>query len=349
MRGNIVALVERYVGRGKFSGESNIMFRCPFHKGGEETKPSFSVNVDLGIFQCFTCKTSGNIIKLLKNLGVSDSVIDAETHELRKELDENRERLKWKKRADWLTRDPFLAQTVLPEAMLRPYLWCPTRLVEVGFQPELLQRMEIGFDRVNQRITYPIRDLYGNLAGISGGASVAGQYPKYKVYKGGYKEPFKGYWVPSPYGDWFDEKFPDYDFHNHHFLWNFDSVYPSLFFGHQENPYLILTEGFKACLWLIQNGYLNTVALMHSTMSERQASLVHRLRVNVILFLDNDPAGREGTRKIARELRKQQPGVFIAQYPHAEDCQPDDLEPEMVLAAIKGSKPYPQWERENRS
>jgi DNA primase len=91
------------------------------------------------------------------------------------------------------------------------------------------------------------------------------------------------------------------------------------------------------------------VALMHSTMSERQASLVHRLQVNVVLFLDNDPAGKEGTRRIARELRKQQPGVYIAQYPYVDDCQPDDLTPEQVVTSIQGAKPYPIWERENKS
>ncbi len=347
MRQHIVALVERYVGRGKFSGESNLMCRCPFHKGGEETKPSFSVNVDLGIFQCFTCKVSGNIIKLLKLRGVSDSIIDAETHDLREELKDNQQRLKWQKRKEWITRDPFLAQTILPEAMLIPYRFCPLRLVEAGFAPELLQHLEVGFDRTNNRITYPIRDLYGNLAGISGGAAVAGTFPKYKVYKGTYQDPESKRWIPSDYGDWFQEKFPDYDFHNHHYLWNFDSVYPSLFFGNQENPYLIITEGFKACMWLIQAGFLNTVALMHSTMSERQRSLVSRLSVNIVLFLDNDPAGREGTRRIARELRQQQPGVYVARYPVVDDCQPDDLTPAEVVTSVQGSRPYPEWEKEN--
>ena len=346
MRQYIQDLVERHVGRGKYSGESNIMLRCPFHKGGGETKPSFSVNVDLGIFQCFTCKISGNIIKLLKLLGMPSHVVVAETEIIRQGLKDNQERLKWKKRKDWVARDPFLAQTILPEVTLRPYLWCPTKLVDAGFSPEWLQYMEIGFDRVNNRITYPVRDLYGNLAGISGGSVIAGQFPKYKVYKGRWQDPQTKRWIPSDYGQWFDEKYPDYDFHNHHYLWNFDSVYPRLFFGVKADDYLVIVEGFKACLWLLQNGYQNTVALMGSSLSERQSSLLHRLSCNIVLFLDQDDAGRKGTENIARELRLRQQGVFIAQYPYVDDCQPDDLTPAEVAAAISGAQTYSHWMKE---
>lgn len=348
MRGHIQSLVERYIGRGRFSGESNMSLRCPFHKGGEETKPSFSVNVDLGIFNCFTCHATGGMQKLLKLLGLPQHVIDAELRDIRQELDDNKKRLKWKKRAEWVSKDPFLAETILPESILKPFEWCPTKLVDLGFQTEWLKYMDIGFDRNNNRITYPIRDLYGNLAGISGGSVIAGQEPKYKVYQGQHKDPETNRMVPSDYGRWFDESYPDYEFHNHHYLWNFDQVYPRLFFGLEKQPCLIVVEGFKACLWLLQCGYLNTVALMGSALSDRQSSLLHRLRVNIVLFLDQDYAGRRATRRIAKKLRTTQQGVFIAQYPYAEDCQPDDLVPVEVAASIAGAQTYPQWEKEQR-
>lgn len=298
---------------------------------------------------CFTCKVSGNVIKLLKLLGLPDHVVDAETEGLKKELEDNRERLKWRKRKEWVTKDPFLAATVLPETLLRPYRFLHNKLLDAGFNQQWLEYMEVGFDRVHNRITYPIRDIYGNLAGISGGATVAGQYPKYKVYKGRWKDPASNRWNPSDYGEWFEERYPDYDFHNHHYLWNYDSVYPRLFFGREENPHIIIVEGFKACLWLLQNGWLNTVALMGSSISERQCSLLQRLSVNVILFLDQDAAGRKGTKLIGQVLRKQQPGVRVAHYPYADDCQPDDLTPAEVTASIQGSINYPHYIKELRS
>ena len=346
MRDQIVAVAEKYLGRGKFSGGENMSVKCPFHKGGEESKPSFSLNVGNGVWHCFTCKVSGPLPLLLRLLGLPRNVIDAELKDLRAVLLENAASLKWKKRAEWLTKDPFLADTVLPETILKPYELCPTKLVDAGFDPAWLQWMDVGFDRNNDRITYPIRDMYGNLAGISGGAAL-GQFPKYKVYQGRKKEYNSDNYIESDYGPWFDELYPNYHFHNHKFLWNFDQVYPRLFFSN-DTQWLIITEGFKACLWMLQHGWANTVALMGSSMSDHQRNLLHRLKANVLLFLDNDEAGQRGTDKIAKELRKFQPGILIARYPGTEAMQPDDLTPEELSVAITGAYTYPEWKEKNK-
>lgn len=340
MRQQITSLVERYLGRGHYSGEENISVACPFHQVKDGTP--FSVNVTNGVWQCFSCKVSGSLPKLLRMLNVPSHVIDEELKDIRGELAQNKEALKHKRQAAITTRDPFLAHTILPETLLRPYEWMPTKLVEAGFDPHWLRHMDVGFDKVNNRITYPIRDMYGNLAGMSGGATIAGQYPKYKVYLGRRKDQISQRWIGSDYGPWFDELYPEYKFANHDYLWNFDQVYPRFFFGRDVQT-LIIVEGFKACLWLLQNGYPNTVALMGSSLSERQCSLLHRLRANVILFLDQDDAGRKGTKNIATTIRKFLTGVFIARYPYAEECQPDDLQPAEVTASIAGSITYPQW------
>lgn len=347
MRPQIQSLVERYIGRGHYSGESNISLVCPFHEVKDGTP--FSVNVETGVFQCFSCKVKGGLPKLLRMLGLPSNVIDDELKDIRSELAENRERLKWRRRSVWTARDPFLASTILPESVLKPFEWCPTQLVDAGFNVEWLKYMDIGFDRSNNRITFPIRDLYGNLAGISGGRTMRWQVPKYKVYEGQHKDPLTGRIIPSDYGQAFDENFPDYVFHNHDYLWNYDQVYPGLFFGNDPDSYLIITEGFKACLWLLQCGYLNTVALMGSSMSDRQYSLLTRLRVRIILFLDNDQQGKESTKRIGERLRLVQPGVFIAQYPPVDNCQPDWLSPEEIATSIQGMVSYPIWIQKERA
>lgn len=341
MKAKILSLVERYLGRGHFSGEENISVPCPFHATKDGTP--FSINVTNGVWQCFSCHVSGPLHKLLHGLGLPRHLIDAELKDIKGELEANRKRLAWKKRTQWITKDPFLAETVLPEALLKPYEWCPMNLVNAGFSPQWLQWLDIGFDRANNRVMYPIRDMYGNLAGFSGGATIAGMQPKYKVYQGPHTDPISGKLVGSDYGPWFDEQFPEYKFHNHHYLWNFDNVYPKLFFGKEEQT-LIITEGFKACIWLLQHGWSNTIALMGSSMSDHQRNLIHRVAAKVILFLDNDEAGREATVDISRQLRQVSTGVKIALYP-ADARQPDDLVPEEIAAAIQGSETYPQWKR----
>jgi DNA primase len=350
MRQQVISIVERHLGAvRKFTGESNVVMKCPFHKGGQETKPSFSINVDLGIFHCFTCKASGAIPQLLTMLGLSKDQVDLEVHEIREDLEANRLRLAWRARSKWVGKDSSKAPSILPEALLRPYEWCPTKLVEYGLNQDWLRYMEVGYDRQQNRITFPVRDVYGNLAGIVGGSAVAGQYPKYKVYKGKWKNPATGEMVPSDFGTWFEESYPNYDFHNHHYLWNYNRLYPRLFFGREENPTLIIVEGFKACLWLLQNGFWNTVALMGSAMTTDQLDLLRRLQVNLVLFLDNDEAGILGTLKIGRRLYSEKSGVFVAQYPQdAVDCQPDDLSPGEVGDAVTRACVFPQYQKETR-
>lgn len=344
MRSQIQGLVERYLGRGHFSGEENVSVRCPFHKEGKESRPSFSINVTNGVWRCFTCHVFGSLPKLLRQLGLPSDRIDAELKDIRGELDANRKALEWKKTARWVNQDPFATPYPLPESLIKPYEWCPLNLIQAGFDQQWLHWLDIGYDRVNQRVMYPIRDMYGTLAGMSGGTSIAGVYPKYKVYQGRRIDPMSGRLIGSDYGPWFDEQHPNYVFHNHNYLWNFDQVYPRLFFGKEEQD-LIIVEGFKACIWLLQHGYANTVALMGSSMSDHQRNLLSRLNTRIILFLDNDVAGRDATDDIAKTLRKLQPGVLIAQYPAVEDGQPDDLCLAEVTAAITGAETYPIWKR----
>jgi DNA primase len=346
VRQQILSLIERYLGRGHYSGEDNISLPCPIHKT-KDGNP-FSINVTNGAWHCFTCHATGSLPKLLRTLGLSRNRIDAELKDVRSELIANRKHVEWRKRARWQAQDPFLAETILPETLLKPYEWCPLNLLAAGFSQQWLQWLDIGFDKANNRVMYPIRDIYGNLAGMSGGTVIAGTYPKYKVYQGRriVTDSFsnKPKEVGSDYGPWFDEQHPDYVFHNHNYIWNYDQVYPRIFFGKDKQD-LLIVEGFKACIWLLQHGWSNTIALMGSSMSDHQRNLIHRLDCRIILFLDNDVPGRDATDDIARRIGHFQPGVLIAQYPPADAYQPDDLIPEGITAAIQGAETYPQWKR----
>jgi hypothetical protein len=351
MRDQVIAVLDRHLDLGnyRFSGDSNIKIKCPFHKGGRETNASFSINVDTGLFNCFTCHESGTIRRLLQLLGLPKQEIDNETKELRELFNNNIAALKFKRRTDCIQNDPFRAKMVLPETFLAAYDFMPTKLVTDGFRPDVLQYCEVGYDRSNDRITYPIRDLYGNLAGVVGGRVFAYQEPKYLVYSGKRKDAATGRVIPSNFGFWFDEdyQYEGYEFDNHDYLWGYDKAYPRLFFGKEAHT-LVVVEGYKAALWCIQSGWTNTVALMGSSLSYRQKQLLLRVRTSkIVFFLDNNDAGREGTRRITSELHKLMTGVLIARYPSDahDECQPDDLTPEAVSLAISSAVNYPTWRK----
>lgn len=338
MRNYIESIVEKYVGKGSKRG-SELILKCPFHKGGQERKPSFYVNLEKGLFNCFACHASGNISRLLFMLGVSHEQIDREIEPIKESLEENR-KIEGLKRKGQLREDPFVADPILKESVIAPFFYCPMDLVDSGFSPEWLYYKQIGFDQKKQRITFPIRDMYGNLAGVSGRSTSPLDEPKYKVYRGGYTTE-SGEVVVGDFGEGFDEEYPNYKFKNHEYLWNFDLVYPRLFWG-EDSP-IIIVEGFKACLWLLQHGFWNTVALMGSSLGYKQLQQLQRVGSDVILMLDNDNAGIEGANKAKSKLLRAGKRAHIVKYPDSAR-QPDDLTKEQLTTTINQAKRKLTWQ-----
>lgn len=352
MQDQVLAMLGRYMpGPLRPSGANQIITKCPFHKDGQERKPSFSVNVEKGLYQCFTCHVKGTIRGLLQKLQVPDSTVDAEIKVIQPYLDRQKELFKVEKLHTFANRDPFLADSILPESLLGVYEVCPMKLVADGFSPELLKEMDIGYDRVNHRIMYPLRDMYGNLAGFSGGVTELSphQHPKYRVYQGRRKG-LDGKMLASDFGLWFDndEKFRDYRCENHDFLWNFDKVFKRRVSDPAARVYVV--EGFKAGLWMIQAGYKNTVALMGSYISDRQQQMLHMLGWPVTLFLDNDQAGIRATEMVGGLLWKPMYGrVNVVPYPAEDfDTQPDDYEAAAVNEMTSKQMTFLQYRNSQR-
>jgi DNA primase len=339
MREQVLAMLGKYMpGSLKPSGENQIITTCPFHKDGQERKPSFSVNVEKGLFHCFTCHEKGSIRTLLQKLSVPASTIDAETKSLEPYLERQRALQQVEKKHKFVNREPFKANIILPESILGVYEVCPTKLVQDGFREDILKRMDVGYDRTNHRIMYPLRDMFGNLAGFSGGITEFTQqhlHQKYRVYQGKHKG-LDGKTIPSDFGTWFDEDadFAGYRCENHDYLWNFHRLWARRMSDPAGTVFLV--EGFKACLWMMQSGFENTVALMGSYISDKQQQMLHLLGWDVVLFLDNDAAGIRATGMVGDLLWKPMHGkVSVVPYPAGDfETQPDDYEesavPELV-------------------
>jgi len=348
MQDEVFATVQKYLaGPFRQLGGGNVLTKCPFHKGGEEAKPSFSINIQTGLFHCFTggCNVAGGIQYLLHLLGLPRDRIDAELAGIRPILEKNRETYLLEKQNVFKNNNPFKADAILPESILGVYEWAPQKLINDGFDVNLLRDLEIGFDKNQERIMYPLRDLYGNLAGFSGGAQHAWQQPKYHVYQG--RRKVDNRWVDGDFGKWFDDEFPEYKCENHDFLWNFHRVYPRVLGMSDPNATVFIVEGFKACMWMLQAGYANTVALMGSYISERQQMMLHRLNTNVVLFLDNDRAGREASVWVGEHLWLPMRGrVSVVLYPQedaGENTQPDDYYPETIHQLVQQRVPHSQF------
>jgi len=337
--GPIADIVEPYLDRPKLSGSENLAAKCPF-PDHEDNHPSFAININNGLWKCHGCNRSGNLVTLLRGLGVSRSRVDLLIEPVAPQIHKRQQREQQKKKHRFIGSDPFLADVVIPESILGVFDWRPDGLVEQGFDQKLLRELDVGYDRGKDRITFPIRDVYGNLVGVSGRSTLQGTKPRYLVYRGR-RRTEEGF-VPSDFGSGFDELFPSYEIKNHKYLWNAHRAYQLLMTS--DKP-VIVVEGFKACIWLLQHGYWNTVATMGSALSQEQYDLICQVSGSgVVLFYDNNLAGIRGMQRIGKWLSRSVSNITVWALPSWAE-QPDDLSKLGLKETFNARERFEKWKR----
>jgi DNA primase len=326
-------IVQQYLDRVRIKDDF-ISAACPFHKGGKETNPSFWVNRITGHWGCFTCGEKGGGLKwLLRRLGINSLTMGAQLDAIEEQSAKLVEVTKSK--AKKKSRGSFAGVHVLPDSLLGVFDFLPLDLLEAGFTDETLKSHDIGFDKRNNRITFPIRDLYGALIGISGRSTTVGEVPKYLVYSG--RRIVDGKEDQRELGEWY----PDYSNENvRDHLWRLDKCFSRIMANESGQEELVIVEGYKADLWLAQHGWTNTVALMGSALSPNQERIVRNLGVPTFVFLDNNKPGRDGSRRICQRLAVSTFPVYEVSYPEGckDTAQPDDLTTEEIEAAFAASR-----------
>jgi DNA primase len=142
----------------------NVMITCPYHKGGQERKPSAGIKKSDGMFHCFTCGEVHTLQEVISFcFGKSEDIVGVfgwnwllknfmtVQIENRKELDLDLSRI--------TNKSP--KQVVSDEELdsyrfYHPYMW--TRRMT----REAVDIFDIGFDKKTQSITFPVRDLRGD-------------------------------------------------------------------------------------------------------------------------------------------------------------------------------------------
>lgn len=320
-------LARRYLRKVRRSGPSDIMAICPFHRkadGSEERKPSFAMSLTKGVYFCHACHSRGNLYTFLRDLGIGRTVIETEYRFL---IDEARNNLP---PAPNPTKPPVYEIEPINEAVLGLLDYCPTELLDAGFSMQTLHHFEVGYDRWHLRMTFPLRDLKGQLVGISGRAT-EGMEPRYKIYTTEYET-----WELPAVAE------PD----RRALLYHADKVFPSVYFTSPKGQVVVVVEGFKACMWVWQAGIRNVVALMGTYLSWEHKWILEHLGAPVYLFLDNNSPGRSGTIQAADELSGSLP-VYVVNYPERlvdyEEAQPDDCTQEEVAEGLNNAPAYLSW------
>jgi DNA primase len=320
----LVDLVRPYLKKLKKSGTSDIMAICPFHRkrdGSEERNGSFAMNIYNGLWYCHSCHETGNIGSFLSRVGMSDflikqydDVIQAAAHSMPAP------------RSNMMPIAP--TELILEESFLGVFDTIPENILKdpafLGdFTPEIIRHFDIGFDSTHQRITFPLRDMEGQLVGISGRSLGGGA--KYKVYD-------------REYETW---GLPSRPTEKRALLWNAHAVEQRLVLSTDPgDKYLVLVEGFKACMKLVQAGVENTVALLGSYLADEQCWWVQRMDVPVLIMLDNNEAGFSGALYAGKQLPSGTHSVSIVTY---DKPQPSDLSPAEIIQALLQASPFDTW------
>lgn len=327
--------VAPHLREGSKATSSYVLIRCPFHGGGLEKTPSCGVSREKPLFHCYACHEAGHISKLFRRYGATKELIDLFISQAG--MSGHHQKAKAGKVGAKLVigEDPFRGKFILDDELIDRYRVASTELLSQGFEKRTLRHFEVGVDRDNLRITFPLRNLYGELVGISGRSLIEGMEPRYKIYVSELTSR-KDFYVP-----------PDYtmDAVKEAILWHAHIIRPILF---REEGDIIVTEGFKAAMWVWQAGYQNVVALIGSSLSDYHAEILATYTREVVLFLDNNEAGLKGTYYSARKLERKGLIPRMAYYPDARG-QPDDLERDEVKLAIEEARSHREWRQENQN
>jgi DNA primase len=306
----------------KPSGDDHYLSKCPFHhtKSGRP----FSLNVRNGLWICYSCGVTGTLPKLLLRLGFSRERITSVLANVELgQAPDAKERLRTELRKGW---------TILPEYVLGAWDEIPQDLLDLGFTREILVAHDVGLDRMEDRITFPIRDYLGRLVAVSGRARSRNAAIRYKVYDAVF--------------DVFAER--KYDPKSKLHVYGLHTVYPERFWKPGvEHPPLIVVEGFKGCLWMRQLSFTHTVGLMGSMLSRSQAVMLGRVKGPYYVMMDNEPGkawpddrGNCAAVKIARALSVYGPARICAYEEGApEGTSPDDLKTDQVERMLQAAVP----------
>ena len=142
----------------------NIQTNCPFHKEGQERKPSFGINKNTGECHCFGCGWSGTLSEMISNcFGKDDFGVYGNKWLIRNFLSvavESRPDID----VDFCRRKKITSETkkYISEQELDSYRYTHPYMYKRKLTDEIIDLFDIGYDKNAECITFPNRDINGN-------------------------------------------------------------------------------------------------------------------------------------------------------------------------------------------
>ena len=144
----------------------NIMVSCPYHKGGQERKPSAGIKKSNGLFNCFACGETHSLNEMISYcFGKTDDLVGAFgwnwllknflTVSIEDRRDLNLDFTRTNNNGNSSIR--FVTEEELDKyRVYHPYMW------KRKMTPEVIDIFDVGYDADTKCITFPVRDVRGN-------------------------------------------------------------------------------------------------------------------------------------------------------------------------------------------
>lgn len=308
---DIVAIIGSYIPltqKGK-----NFVGVCPFH---DDHSPSMSVSPEKQIYKCFACGASGNVFTFVaeyENVSFIEAVrivaskcgkelsITTYNNNVSQALKEENEimdltqkfflnnlRTKFGKDALEYLKNRGLNEDIIKEFGIGLSLDSNDSLYQLLLKKnyDIKKLLDLGlvnsvngktYDMFTRRITFPLWDKDGNIVGFSA-----------RIYR---NEKDVSKYMNSRESKLFKKGETLYNYHKAKDI-------------AKREKKIIVVEGFMDAIRIFSIGIKNVVALQGTAMTTEQIQLLKKLRVKVILCLDNDNAGLIATINNGDELIK---------------------------------------------
>lgn len=286
----------------------NIQTNCPFHKNGQERKPSFGVNGEIDKCHCFSCGWAGTIEEMISELyGYQDegkfgkrwlvkrfNTVEIETRPNIMEGFNGRQIHTYNcNRHNNICDNEYNrdCDRYIGELELDKYRYIHPYMYKRGLTDEIIERFDIGYDRERKEITFPVRDIEGRCVFVAG-RSVKSKF--FRLPKG----------MDKP-------------------------IYCADKFRTASYKTAYITESFLNCLTCWK--YNKPAMAMIGTGNRKQYEILNKLPVReYILAFDPDEAGRKATER----FRKNVHGKIIKELVYTDNRDINDLQEEFLNCKI---------------
>ena len=143
---------------------NNIQTNCPFHKEGQERKPSFGINKNTGECHCFGCGWSGTLSEMISNCFGKDDFGDYGNKWLIRNFLSVAVESRPDINVDFCRRKKITPETkkYISEQELDSYRYTHPYMYKRKLTDEIIDLFDIGYDKSTECITFPNRDINGN-------------------------------------------------------------------------------------------------------------------------------------------------------------------------------------------